>query len=222
VAEHDKRYYPVFLDLSERRCVVVGGGDVAERKVRTLRRYDASVHVVAPELTTHLAELEDACEITVEHRGYVRGDLADAGLVVCATDSSEVNRAVFDEAKAAGCLVNVVDVPELCDFIVPSVVRRGPFQIAISTGGAAPAVAKRARKRLSEEFGEEFGPYVELLGEVRTLVMDRVADEATRKRMFEAMADSDLLERVAAGERPRPDDVFAGFLRAVTTGGGAA
>lgn len=219
VSEGATSYYPVFLDLSERSCVVVGGGDVAERKVRALVRHGGAVHVVAPELTSRLLELEDAREITAEHRGYVRGDLAGAGLVVCATDSAEVNRAVYDEAKAIGCLVNVVDVPELCDFIVPSVVHRGSFQIAISTGGAAPAVAKRVRKRLSQEFGEEWAAYVELLGEVRLLVMDRIADDKARIRMFEAMADSDLLARVASGERPRPDDVFAQFLRETTTPG---
>jgi precorrin-2 dehydrogenase/sirohydrochlorin ferrochelatase len=216
VEDYAKHYYPAYLDLTQRLCVVIGGGAVAERKVKTLLRYGGDVYVIAPDLTERLEGLEERTEITAERRGYVRGDLAGAALVICATDSPEVTRAVFEEAVAEGCLVNVVDVPELCNFIVPSVVRRGQFQVAISTGGAAPAVAKRVRRRLAEEFGDEWGDYVDLLGRVRTVVMEHVTDERTRKAMFEKMADSDLLARIAAGERPRPEDVFAEFLREAT------
>lgn len=206
-----KSYYPVYLDLNGRLAVVIGGGHVAERKVKTLLRHGAQVLVVSPEVGPDLELLEDECAVTVERRGYVRGDLENAFVVVCATDAPEVNRAVFEEAEDRGCLVNVVDVPELCNFIVPSIVHRGPFQIAISTAGAAPAVAKRVRKRLSEEFGDEWGAYVMLMGQVRTLVMERVPDAAERKRMFEAMADSDLLARIAAGETPAAEKVFTQF-----------
>jgi precorrin-2 dehydrogenase / sirohydrochlorin ferrochelatase len=204
----DTPYYPIFLSLNDRLAVVVGGGDVAERKVETLLRYGPRVLVVAPELTSGLEELEDACTITVEHRGYVRGDLEGAAIVVCATDDTEVNRAVYAEAEERGCLVNVVDVTELCNFIVPSVVHRGPFQIAISTSGAAPAVAKRVRRKLAAEFGEEWGTYVAFLGGMREIVMKRVEDPAKRKAMFEAMADSDLLDRIRAGEMPDKEQVY--------------
>ena len=147
-----RRYYPVFLDLDGRLAVVVGGGDGrrAQGHARSLR-YGADVVVIAPEITTGArASSRPTVRITVERRGYVRGDLDERVLVVCATDDEEVNRAVFAEAEERGCLVNVVDVPELCNFIVPSVVRRGPFQIAISTAGAAPAVAKRVRRKLAD------------------------------------------------------------------------
>ncbi len=214
-------YYPVFLSLRHRLAVVVGGGAVAERKVRALLRYGADVLVVAPEITDGLAEIEETSDITVERRGYVRGDLENAALVVCATDDTEVNVAVFREAEERGCLVNVVDVPELCNFIVPSVVHRGPFQIAISTAGAAPAVAKRVRRQLSAEFGEEWGPYVTLLGQVRTLVMERVEDPAERKRIFETLADSDLPDRLRSGAVPSAEEVFAGAT-AADEGGEAA
>jgi len=210
--DYAKAYYPVYLDLNGRLAVIVGGGKVAQRKARTLAGYGADVVVVAPNVSPELLELQSEGLVTVEQRGYVRGDLDGAFLAVCATDSEEVNRAVFAEAEERGCLVNVVDVPELCNFIVPSIVRRGSLQIAISTGGAAPTVAKRLRKRFQAEFGEEWADYIELLGAVRVLVMERVpGGEAERKPVFEAIADSDLLARLRAGEHPSAEDVFAEF-----------
>lgn len=206
------RYYPVYLDLGGRLAVVVGGGAVATRKVRTLVDYGARVLVVAPEPVAEIEQLAAEDVIALKRRGYVRGDLDDAFLVVCATDSEEVNRAVYVEAEQRGCLVNVVDVPELCNFIVPSIVRRGQLQLAISTGGAAPAVAKRLRRHVEEHVGEEWGPYIELLGKVRTLVIERIpGDEAVRKPIFEAIGASDLLDRIRAGERPSAEDVYAEF-----------
>jgi precorrin-2 dehydrogenase/sirohydrochlorin ferrochelatase len=211
--DYGKPYYPVYLDLSGRLCVIVGGGKVALRKAKTLGSYGADVAVIAPEVSEELLEMQAEGLVTVEQRDYVRGDLENAFLTVCATDSEEVNRAVYAEAQSRGCLVNVVDVPELCNFIVPSIVRRGGLQIAISTGGAAPTVAKRLRKRFQEEFGEEWGDYVRLLGEVRILVMQRVpGGEAARKPIFERISDSDLLERLRAGESPSAEDVFAEFV----------
>jgi len=211
MADYDTPHYPIFLDLTGRLAVVVGGGPVAERKVRTLLRYGADVAVIAPEVTELLHELSDDQRITIEWRGYASGDLEGAFLVICATDSEEVNRAVHAEAEGRGQLVNVVDVPELCNFIVPSVVRRGPLQIAISTGGAAPAVAKRIRRWLALEYGDEWEIYVRLLGHMRPLVMERVEDSTARKAIFETIADSDLLVRITRGERPTPEEVFAEF-----------
>ncbi|MDH4139867.1 MAG: bifunctional precorrin-2 dehydrogenase/sirohydrochlorin ferrochelatase [Coriobacteriia bacterium] len=210
--DYAKSYYPVFVDLEGRLAVVVGGGAVAERKVLSLLQYGAEVRVIAPVVTSKIETLAAEGRVTLQRRGYVRGDVGGAFLVVCATDSAEVNRAVNAEADACGCLVNVVDVPELCNFIVPSVVQRGPLQIAVSTAGAAPAVAKRLRKQLEEEFGPEWETYTRLLGEVRSLVMERVAGgETVRKPIFEAIADSDLIVRIESGERPSAEDVFAEF-----------
>jgi precorrin-2 dehydrogenase/sirohydrochlorin ferrochelatase len=210
--DYSKAYYPVYLDLNGRLVVIVGGGKVAQRKAKTLAGYGADVVLIAPQVTEELLQLEADGLATVEQRGYVRGDLDGAFLAVCATDSEEINRAVYAEAEERGCLVNVVDVPDLCSFIVPSIVRRGSLQIAISTGGAAPTVAKRLRKRFQDEFGEEWAGYVELMGAVRLLVMERVpGGEADRKPIFERIADSDLLERLRAGASPSAEDVFAEF-----------
>lgn len=208
-------YYPVFLDLRGRLAVVVGGGSVAERKIATLLEYGADVVCVAPLVTPGIDSLVAEGLIDHEQRGYVRGDLAGAFIVVCATDSTEVNRAVYQEAEGQGCLVNVVDVPELCNFIVPSIVKRGPLQIAISTGGAAPVVAKRIRRDLEERYGEDWECYVRLLGQVRRLVLERVpGGEPVRKPIFEAIAASDLFDRVMSGICPDAEDVFAEFVPA--------
>jgi precorrin-2 dehydrogenase/sirohydrochlorin ferrochelatase len=213
VADYSKPYYPVFLALDGRLAVIVGGGAVAERKVVTLAEYGPRIRVIAPEFTPALGELAASGAIELEHRGYVRGDLAGAFIVVCATDSEEVNRAVHAEAEERGCLVNVADVPELCSFIVPSIVRRGTLSVAISTGGAAPTVAKRLRKHVQEHLGPEWETYMTLLGEVRTLVMKRVpGGEAQRKPIFEAIADSDLLTRIADGARPTAEELYAEFV----------
>lgn len=210
--DYTKPYYPVFLDLAGRLAVIVGGGAVAERKVATLLEYGPRVRVVSPDVTAEIESLAASGAIELERRGYVRGDLDGAFLVVCATSSEEVNRAVHAEAEERGCLVNVVDVPELCSFIVPSIVRRGTLSVAISTGGAAPTVAKRLRKQIQGLLGPEWEPYMTLMGEVRTLVMERIpGGEAERKPIFEAIADSDLLERLRAGQTPSAEDVFAEF-----------
>lgn len=207
----EKSYYPAFLDLTGRLAVVVGGGPVAERKVRTLLRYGADVAVISPEPTDILRELEVDGRITIEPRGYARGDLEGAFVVVCATDSEETNRAVFAEAQSRSQLVNVVDAPDLSNFVVPSIVRRGPLQIAVSTSGAAPAVAKRLRRRLSDEFGPEWETYVRLLGEVRPLVLERIPDPAGRAAVFAAIADSDLIVRIGEGNVPTAEDVWLEF-----------
>lgn len=213
MADYSKPYYPVFLDLTGRLAVIVGGGAVAERKVVTLAEYGPRIRVVSPEVTPKLEELAASGAIELERRGYVRGDLEGAFIVVCATSSEEVNRAVHAEAEERGALVNIVDVPELCSFIVPSIVRRGTLSVAISTGGAAPTVAKQLRRHVQEHLGPEWETYVTLLGEVRTLVMERVpGGEADRKPIFEAMADSNLLARISDGERPTAEEIFAEFV----------
>lgn len=204
-----KAYYPVFLDLAARPAIVIGGGEAAEKRARALLRLGADVVVIAADPTPGLLELEADGGIATEQRGYVRGDLEGAFIAFCLSADEEVRRAVSDEAEERGCLVNVAGDPELCSFIVPSVVRRGGLQIAVSTGGASPEVAHRVRRRIAGEFGEEWGAYVALLAEVRQLAAERVAaGEDVSGDVFESVADSDLLERLQAGERPSAADVL--------------
>jgi len=155
--------YPIFLDLSGRRCVVVGGGEVASRKARKLLQARARVVVISPEIK---AELESVA-VEIHRRPYKEGDLDDAYLAFAATDSREVNAAVAREAKERGIPVNVADRPSEGDFAVPSVLRRGGLQVAVSTGGASPALARRIKDELEESFGPEWAGLVEELRAAR-------------------------------------------------------
>ena len=167
------RYYPLFLDISRRLCVVVGGGNVAERKVERLLACEACVEVVGKRLTPTLAALAREGRI-VHHDGDYEGALIrGAFLVIGATDSDTVNGRIAMDARALGIPVNIVDEPARCDFILPSVIRRGDVTIAASTGGASPALARHLREELEAFLSEDYGPLAELLQEVRQELRSR-------------------------------------------------
>lgn len=195
--------FPILVDLAERRVAVIGGGAVAERKVRALIECGARVRVVAPGLTPGLAELASEGRIAHEARGYRPGDLEGAALAFVAVDDAAVSAAAARDAKGSGVPVNVVDRPELCDFFVPSVLRRGLLAIAVSTGGASPAWARNIRRRLEGEFGEEYARLFEALARVRRKLMAgrgaEVLDPARRRAAFERLADESLLELARSG-----------------------
>lgn len=214
MAQHtyDRTYYPVFLDLEGRRVVVIGAGGVGQRKIKTLAEYGADVHVISPETTPLVESLAAEGKITYHARPYEKGDLAGAFMVVCATNIAEVNREVYLEAEKLGSLLNMVDYPPYCNFIVPSIVRRGPLQIAISTGGAAPVVARTIRAEIEDAYGDEWGEYVRTLGEVRPLILARVpGGEEVRKPIFEAISASNLFARLQEGEKVTPEQIFNEF-----------
>lgn len=172
--------YPVALELSGRRCVVTGGSREAERKARALLEGEADVVVIAPRVSDGLGDLVRRGEITHIARRYRSGDLAGAFLVIAADSDRTMRAEVFTEAEAARVLCNAVDDVEHCHFAVPSIVRRGELLLAISTGGRAPALAKRLRRRLTKQFGWQWGALVEVLGEVRTATLPtRTGDFAT-------------------------------------------
>ena len=212
--------YPIALELSGRRCVVTGGGREAEGKARALLDADAEVVVIAPVGTDGLCDLVRRGEITHIPRRYRRGDLAGAFLVIAADTDRAVRASVFAEAEAGRVLCNAVDDIEHCHFAVPSIVRRGELLMAISTGGRAPALAKRIRRRLSEEYGWQWEALVDVLGEVRAATLpSRPADFTTwAARWREVLDEVDpLLELLEEG---RIDDVRArvyAALNAATT-----
>lgn len=191
--------YPAILLLDGRLAVVVGGGQVAERKVRTLRDAGAKVRLIADEPTPTLRDLAEAGEIELLERRYTRGDLAGAVVAVAATDDEEVNRGVFAEANDEGIPVNVVDNTALCTFIAPSIVRQGDLVIAISTGGAAPALAVRIRERLERDFGEEYARFLELMSELREQIAVP-GDQDKRAKAWYRVVDSDVMDLVRAGD----------------------
>jgi uroporphyrin-III C-methyltransferase/precorrin-2 dehydrogenase/sirohydrochlorin ferrochelatase len=208
--------YPVSLELTDRPCVVIGGGELAEHKTYSLMDAGARVTVIAPDATSSLEELAEQGAIALVKRQYRRGDLADAFLAIAATDDGATNGEIFAEAEERRVLLNAVDDIEHCHFAVPSIVRRGDFLVALSTGGKAPALAKRLRAELSDRFGDEFEELVDLLGEVRAETLpDRRVDFATWAHRWQLALDHDLLGLVRAGRLDEARDIVRDAL---TTG----
>lgn len=205
--------YPAFLDLRNRLALVVGEGPLAERKARGLLKYGADVVVIGPHPTPALIDAEADGLLTLERRAYERDDPAGAFLVICTDPDESVRHQVFSDADGHGCFVSVPEAPELSSFSSPSVVRRGALQIAISTAGRAPELAKHVRAGLKEEFGEEWDEYVKLTAELRESLAERfTADE--RRTVLEAVAASDLSQRIRDGNVPDVESLIAEFAPA--------
>ena len=194
-------YYPAFLDLRGRNCLVAGGGIIAERKVESLVECGARVKVVAREATAGLVQLAQDDTIELALRGYSPADLAGIFLVIAATDDPAVQARIGSDAKERGLLVNVVDDPANCTFIVPAVARRGELSIAVSTGGRSPALAARIREKLEGLFGPEYEEWVDLLGQLRAPLAARFPDPEERKAAWYRVVDSDWVELIRRGER---------------------
>src|SRR5688572_9918326 len=184
--------YPVALELSGRRCVVTGGGREAEGKARALVEADADVVVIAPRVSDGLGDLVRRGEITHIARRYRPGDLAGAFLVIAADSDRALRAEVFAEAEAERVLCNAIDDVEHCHFAVPSIVRRGELLLAISTGGRVPAVAKRLRRRLTEQFGWQWEALVDVLGEIRAETLPtRTVDFTTWAARWRSVLDQE-------------------------------
>jgi precorrin-2 dehydrogenase/sirohydrochlorin ferrochelatase len=194
------RYYPVLLDLVGVDCLVVGGGRVAERKVEGLLGVGARVTVIAPRATERLADLARAGQVQHARRSFAAGDTAGHWLVIAATDDARLNAEVAGEGRRRGLLVNVVDGAPESNFIVPAVVRRGELVLAVSTGGASPAQARRIRERLAEEFGPEWGPYLALLDELRPQVIAAYPPGPVREAIFQRLAVGRARELLVQGD----------------------
>ena len=194
-------YYPIFLDLDNQKVIVVGGGEVAERKIRTLLIYGCRISIISPHLTPHLKEL--VAKKKIHHIPYesLGKSLDDAFMVIAATDDPEVNSQIASQAKEQGLLVNAVDQPGDCNFIMPSIVKRGDLQIAISTAGRSPALAKKIRKEMESMFGPEYDSFIELLGMIRKKLLSRGQASSKNKIIFQELVDSNLLELIKKGDR---------------------
>jgi precorrin-2 dehydrogenase/sirohydrochlorin ferrochelatase len=214
------RYYPLFVRLDGRACVVIGGGEVAERKVRGLLRAGARVTLVSPAATPALEEFAAAGDIGIHRRRYRRGDLQGAFLAYAATDDEAVNGEIAGEAEREGVLLNVVDRPAFCSFTVPAVVERGDLVIATSTGGASPMMARRIREELERQFGPEYARALEILRGVRERLGREGRDSDERKRIFAALVDSPLLDLVRAEDSGGIDRLLAETLGSGYTVGG--
>ena len=193
--------YPVFLDVREKKCVVVGGGEVAARKVEALRNAGGCVTLISPDLCEELRGLAASGAIDYHAAPYNSGVLDGAFVVVASTDIMEVNRAVRADCAARNILINVVDVPELCDFHVPAIVRSGDITVAIGTGGGSPALARRLRLHLQKHIGPEFGELLAIMGGWRDAVKESITGQERRKDLWERIIDSPALEQLRAGRR---------------------
>ena len=187
------KFYPVYLDISGKRCVIVGGGKVAYRKACSLQDAGADVIVVSPDVCSDMARRNG---ITVIKKNYEEGFIDDAFLVIAATDNQGVNRKIAIDAEKRNMLVNVVDCPELCSFTVPSTINRGDLCISVSTGGASPALAKNIRRKLEEIFGSEYEEYINLLTKMRALALSEIKDDLKRRKILQRLAENDMLEIV--------------------------
>lgn len=202
--------YPIFVDVCNRRVVVIGGGVVAERKVQTLLACDARVVVVSPHLTAELEELGEAGLIEVYRRGYQTGDVKKAWLVIAATDGEQLNRQIYAEASQHHILCNVIDQPELCSFQAPAAVSRGNLQIAISTGGVSPALAKRIRIQLQQEFGPYYETFLGALEELRGHVKRKYpTNQERRATILEEFVNGEALDLLRQGREQEFEKLLA-------------
>ncbi len=188
------RYYPVYLNLKGRRVVLIGAGPVALQKIPALLESEADVKIVAPEALDEIQELARAHKLEWNRRPYRSSDLEDATLVIAATDDPELQQRVAAEARARRIWVNVVDVTPLCDFIAPAIVARGDVQIAVSTGGASPALAKFIREKLEPLFGSEYAELTELLQRLRPEILKLPKER--RQAVWEAIINQEFIDSV--------------------------
>lgn len=209
-------YFPIFLDIRGARCVVIGGGEVALRKAEALHRAGAAVDVIALDIRTELRELVAASGGRAEQRGFRPADLDGARLVVAATDRDDVNRAVSEAAQARNIPVNVVDQPELCSYIVPSIVDRSPLVIALSSGGASPVLLRLLRERLERLFPAAYGELARLAGSARERVRAAIADPELRRRFWERVLAGPVADAVVAGRRERAQTLLDAAIAAGT------
>jgi precorrin-2 dehydrogenase/sirohydrochlorin ferrochelatase len=190
-------FYPAFINLEDRPVLVVGGGAVAERKVETLLETGAIVTVVSPEVTERLQDYEHSKRIIIRHRGFVPSDIEGVSLVISATDDPAAQSEVASIATSKHILVNTVDKPELCSFIVPAILRRGDITIAISTSGKSPSLAAELRVRLDRVLTDEVARTATVLGAIRQEVHQQFAGSDDRKRVFDSIVGSGIIEWIA-------------------------
>ena len=190
------RYYPIYLDVQNRNCLVVGSGSVGARKVSTLLDCGASVTVVSPRINAKLNELSKKETLIIKIKPFQFSDLKDKFLVIGATDNQELNQQIHSEAERLGILCNIADQPEACNFILPSIVKKGDLVIAISTSGKSPAFAKKLRKDFEKQFGNEYASFLEVMGVIRKKLIAKDHKPEVHKPLFEQLINRGLVEMI--------------------------
>jgi precorrin-2 dehydrogenase/sirohydrochlorin ferrochelatase len=211
----DTPFYIACLRLTGRRCLVVGGGEIGLEKVEGLLACDGDVVLVAPDAVPELQELAAEGSIEWLRREYRTGDLERTFIAIAATDDTETNIRVYEDAERRAMLVNIVDVPPLCNFILPAIVRTGPLAIAISTAGASPALAKRIKRQIAAEFGPEYARLAVMLNEIRGWAKGTLPTYQDRKAFFEGIVNGepDPIELPRAGDEDAVWELIAAAQR---------
>lgn len=207
-------YYPVYLNLAGKPCVILGGGAIAQGKIAALRDAGALITVISPQATDGIKRAAQRGQLTLRLREYQPGDLQDAFIAVAATNVWHVNRQIYEEAEARGVLLNVVDDPDQCTFIAPSIVRRDPVTLAISTGGASPALARKMRETLANAPALKWADLAGALGRARRIIKEQraVIDPAR----WQCVITDDLLQLAQAGQDDAAVDIILTQLQDAT------
>ncbi|MEA1968442.1 MAG: bifunctional precorrin-2 dehydrogenase/sirohydrochlorin ferrochelatase [Thermodesulfobacteriota bacterium] len=205
------KYYPVCLDIKGRQALVVGGGLVGARKASTLAKCGANVTIVSPEFTDSLDNGKKE-NITLIKKEYTKKNLNGMFLVIGATNNAELNRKIWSDAKNKNMLCNIADLPEACNFILPAIVRRGDLMITVSTSGSSPAFAKKLKKDLEIEFGEEYAEFLFLMGKIRKKLLAGKHAPDEHKSIFEEFIAKGLLEMIAQKNYSKIDALLLNIL----------
>ncbi len=205
-------YYPVLLDMNGQSVLVVGAGEVAERKIYSLLDCGAKISLISKMLNRNINKMVEENKITYLGARFEPKYLDNAFLVIAATDDPALNTQIASEAKKRGILVNAVDQPADCTFIVPSVVKRGDLIISISTSGKSPALSKKLRKSLENQFGSEYEKFLELMGQIRVLVLSMGREQKENSKIFNQIVNSDMLEAIKTGNLEKARSILRDIL----------
>jgi precorrin-2 dehydrogenase / sirohydrochlorin ferrochelatase len=202
-------YYPIFLDIEDHDVVIIGGGPVCERKAETMMKYGARVTIVAPDLTEQIRQWAAAGVLKIRQKKYEANDIDGASIVIASTDDEDVNTRVASDCRKRKIPVNVVDVTHLCEFIVPAIVEQGSIQLAVSTGGKSPALARTLKEDLQKFVGPEYAEINDLLGTLRPSAKKVLPTDVDRKRFFDGIIARGVVEMVRQGKRRQAYETIA-------------
>ncbi|HJW93607.1 MAG TPA: bifunctional precorrin-2 dehydrogenase/sirohydrochlorin ferrochelatase [Thermoanaerobaculia bacterium] len=194
-------YYPIYLDIEERNVVIVGGGNVCARKAETMMKYGARVTIVSPEFTDEIEQWARDGALAIKRKPYETADIEGANIVIASTDDQHVNEQIAADCRARRIPVNVVDVTPLCEFIVPAIIEKGSIQIAVSTGGKSPALARTLKEDLQRAIGPEYAEVNDVLGSLREEAKKVLPTDVDRKRFFDAIIANGILDMLREGRR---------------------
>lgn len=194
------KYYPIMLNITDKTCIIIGGGNVAYRKIVSLLEYNARIIVISSNIDQKIKKLNDENKLEWISRDYKTGDIDNACLLFAATNNKQANQEIYEEAWLKNIPVNIVDAPDLCNFMIPSKIERGDLTITVSTGGKSPLLAKKIRQELEKKFDNSYADFLNLMGELRRISIAEITDKNKREDLYKEIVYSNCLERLKNGE----------------------